>query len=132
MITIYQFLEKLNTFYPSNEKDEIFKERQNEYANNIIHRAHNKREKYDYDKVFSHILQTYKYKTFPSLPDILEALPFGVVVEESYSGKEGEVIKRTLNGYEYEFTIVPNHWENVKTISQLDEDIEERTKKEIA
>ena len=132
MITVYQFLEKLNTFYPSNEKEEIFRERQNEYANNIILRAHNKREKYDYDKVFSHILQTYKYKTFPSLPDIFEALPFGVVIEESYSGKEGEVIKRTLNGIKYEFTIVPNHWEKVKTISELDEDIEKRTKKEIA
>lgn len=132
MITVYDFINKLNTFYPSNEKEEIFRERQNEYANSIIQRAHNRKEKYDYDKVFSHILQTYKFKTFPSLPDILEALPFGIVVEESYSGKEGEVIKRIINGMEYEFTIVPNHWDKVKTISELDREIEQRLSKEIA
>lgn len=131
MITVYQFLEKLNSFYPSNEKEELFQERANEYANNILLRAQNRKEKYDYDKVFSHILQTYKYKTFPSLPDILDALPYGIVIQESYSGREGETIKRTCRGYEYEFTVVPNHWEKVKTISELDADIEEREKREI-
>ena len=128
MITVYDFINKLNKFYPSNEKEEIFAERANEYANNIILRSHNKREKYDYDKVFNHILQTYKYKTFPSLPEIIDNLEFGIIVEESYSGREGETIKRVLNGYEYEFTIAPNHWQNVRTIEQIDEDIKFRTK----
>lgn len=132
MITVYQFLEKLNYFYPSNEREEVFKERTQEYANSIIVKAHNTKQKYDYDKVFSYILQTYKYKTFPSLPDILAALPYGVIIEESYSGHEGEVIKRVINGHEYEFTVVPNHWQGVKTISELDREIEERTKREIA
>lgn len=132
MITVYQFLEKLNYFYPSNEREEVFKERTQEYANSIIFKAHNTKQKYDYDKVFSYILQTYKYKTFPSLPDILAALPYGVIIEESYSGREGEVIKRVINGHEYEFTIVPNHWQGIKTISELDREIEERTKREIA
>lgn len=131
MITVYQFLEKLNSFYPSNEKEEIFQERANEYANILLEKAHIHKCKYNYDKIFKHIMQTYKYKTFPSLPDILDALPVGYEIEESYSGREGEVIKRTLNGYEYEFTVLPNHW-RVKTISELDEDIEKRTKKEIA
>ena len=45
------------------------------------------------------------------------------MIQERYSGREGEVIKRTLNGIEYEFTVVPNHWDKVKTIEQLDKDI---------
>jgi hypothetical protein len=53
----------------------------------------------------------------------LDALPVGIVIEQRFSGREGEVVKRTLNGIEYEFTIVPNHWEKVKTIEQLDNDI---------
>lgn len=128
MITVYQFLEKLNKFYPSNEPEELITERVNEYANIILEKAHINHCKYDYDKIFKHIMQTYKYKTYPSLPDILDALPFGHEIEESYSGREGEVIKRVVNGYEYEFTVVPNHWDKVKTISELDEDIAERTK----
>lgn len=130
MLSVYEFITKLNKFYPSNEKKEIFQERANEYVNAIIARSQEKKIKYNYDKVFSHILQYYKYKTFPSLPEIIDNLEFGIIVEQSYSGKEGEVIKRTLNGYEYEFTIVPNHWQNVKTIQQLDEDIKFRTKGE--
>lgn len=128
MITVYQFLDKLNSFYPSNEQEEVFKERCKEYSNIILEEEHKNRCKYDYDKVFKHIMMNYKYKAFPSLPDILEALPEGLMIEESYSGREGEVIKRVVNGYEYEFMVVPNHWNKVKTISELDEDIAERTK----
>lgn len=130
MLSVYDFLFKLNKFYPTNEKDEIFEERVNEYANAILARCKEKDVKYNYDKVFSHILQTYKYKTFPSLPEIIENLEFGTMVQESYSGHEGETVKRVLNGYEYEFTVVPNHWKGVKTIDKLDEDIKKRTKGE--
>jgi hypothetical protein len=59
----------------------------------------------------------------PTTSKIFEYLYAGRVINESYSGREGEVIKRTLNGIEYEFTVVPNHWEKVKTIEQLDNDI---------
>jgi uncharacterized protein YktA (UPF0223 family) len=128
MLSVYEFITKLNKFYPSNEKQEIFQERANEYANAIIARSQEKKIKYNYDKVFSHILQNYKYKTFPSLPEIIENLEYGIIIEESYSGHEGETIKRVLNGYEYEFTVVPNHWRNVRTIEQIDEDIKFRTK----
>lgn len=128
MLTVYEFLKKLKKFYPINESDDIFAERMGEYANAIFARSQEKKIKYNYDKVFSHILQNYKYKTFPSLPEIIDNLEFGIIVEESYSGREGETIKRMLNGYEYEFTVVPNHWQNVRTIEQIDEDIKFRTK----
>lgn len=128
MLTVYEFLKKLKKFYPINENEEVFAERMNEYANTILARSQEKGIKYDFEKIFSHILQNYKYKTFPSLPEIIDNLEYGIINEVVYSGREGEVIKRCLNGVEYEFTVVPNSWQYVKTISELDADIERRKK----
>lgn len=125
----FEFLVKLNSFFPSNESEELFKERMNEYVNSIVHKSQTSKCQYDYDKVFTYILETYKYKSFPSLPDILEALPKGKIYNTCNSN---QTIKRIINGMEYEFTIVPNHWENVKTISEVSAEIRSRTKKEIA
>lgn len=124
----YDFLFKLNNFYPANEREEVFKERVNEYANCILSRLNKDNYKCDFEKVFSHILANYQYQKFPSLPYILEALPKGRIYETCYSGKEGEVIKRVLNGIEYEFTVVPNHWKNVKSQIQIDAEIARRQK----
>lgn len=125
----FEFLIKLNSFFPSNESEELFKERMNEYVNSIVHKSQTSKCQYDYDKVFTYILETYKYKAFPSLPDILDALPKGKIYNNCTST---ETIKRVINGIEYEFTIVPNHWENVKTIGEIDAEIRGRKKKEIA
>lgn len=130
-MTVYEFLNKLNNYFPSQDKDEIFKEKLNDYSNCIIDYVRKQGKKYDYDKIFKQLLFTYKYKTFPSLPDIIEAMAFGVIIPTvQETGKEGEVIKRVINGIEYEFTIVSNSWDNVMTISELDADIARRTKKE--
>jgi hypothetical protein len=123
MMNTYEFLNKLNKFLPSNESAELFEERVKEYADVIFSRIQQEKCQYDYDKIFTHILTTYKYKTFPSLADIINALPIGKYIEADYSGREGEVIKRSARGYEYEFTVVPNHWDRVKSIDELDNDI---------
>ncbi len=120
----FEFLNKLNAFYPSNESDSVFKERVSEYVDSIVRKGQQNRCKYDYEKVFTYILENYKYKTFPSLPDILNALPKGRIVELKFSGREGDEIMRKYRGYDYEFTVVPNHWEKVKTIKELNEEIE--------
>lgn len=120
---IFDFLRELELFYPMNASEEKTAKLISSYAEIIQGEMLKTKEKYDFNKVISYIQRNYRYKTFPSLPDILDALPIGIIVEERYSGREGEVIKRIINGIEYEFTIVPNHWENVKTIEQLDRDI---------
>ena len=126
-MTVYEFLEKLNNYYPSKEKTEILEQKFNDYANCIIEYAHKNNYEYDYDKVFKQFMLNYKYKVFPSLPDILEFMPYGVIIKKPhYSGKEGQTIKRSWQGHEYEFTIVPDSWENVKTIKQLDNELERR------
>ena len=120
---IFDFLRELELFYPMGVSDAKAEKLISSYAEIIQRETLKTGETYDYEKIIRHLQRTYRYKSFPNLPDILDALPVGVVVEERYSGREGELIKRTLNGIEYEFTVVPNHWEKVKTIEQLDNDI---------
>lgn len=131
-MNVIEFLNKLNTFFPSDETNEVFDERLNEYAKSIVNKAQIHGCQYDYNKAFSYLLENYKYKTFPSLRDILETLSKSAFKKADYSGREGEVIKRVINGMEYEFTIIPNHWEKVKTISEVNAEIRRRTNKEIA
>ena len=123
---IFDFLRELELFYPMNESDEKVEKRISAYAEIIQGETIKTGKKYDYKKIIRTIQRHYRYKTFPSLPDILEYLPSGVVIEQSYSGREGEVIKRKLWGIEYEFTVVPNHYD-AKTIEELDKDILWRT-----
>lgn len=122
----FEFLNKLNTFYPSNESDAVFAQRVNEYADSIVHKSQINKCQYDFERVFTYILENYKYKGFPSLPDILNALPKGKIYKSCTSD---QIIKRFINGMEYEFTVVPNHWDNVKTISELSNDIKGRKQK---
>ena len=120
---IFDFLRELEIFYPMGASEEKVEKCISSYAEIIQRETLKTGEKYDYEKILRHIQRNYRYKSFPSLPDIIDALPIGIVIEEHYSGREGEVLKRSLNGVEYEFTIVPNHWGNIKTINQLDKDI---------
>lgn len=83
----------------------------------------------DYNKLLKFIRCNRVYATFPPVAEIVKDIPKALVlkpVQPSYSGREGEVIKRIINGIEYEFTVVPNHWERVKTLSELDAEIARR------
>lgn len=128
-MSVYDFLGKINDFFPSGDKKEIVTQKINEYAGCILDYVNKQKKQYDYDKIFKQLLISYKYKTFPTLSDILEVMPYGAIIVRpnvSYSGDEGKTIKRVINGHEYEFTIVPNMWDNVMTISELDRDINRR------
>lgn len=126
-MSVYDFLGKINDFFPSGDKKEVITQKINEYAECILEYANKQKKQYNWDKIFKQLLISYKYKTFPSLPDILEVMPFGTIIPETqFTGKEGEVIKRVINGHEYEFTVVSNSWDGVMTISELDENIERR------
>lgn len=106
MITVYEFLDKLNKFYPSNDKDEVFKERVNEYSKEILNIAQSKDVEYDYEKIFSHILKNYRYRTFPTLADIINVLDIGIIEKNKECIDAGKVIVVTLpNGFKYDFVI---------------------------
>ena len=120
---LFEFLRNLETFYPLNESAEKVENRLSAYVDILEGEIVKSRKKYNFEKILRYIQRNYRYKQFPSLPDLLDFLPYGIVYETTYSGQVGETIKRVIGGHEYEFTIVPNHWDNVKSISQLDSEI---------
>lgn len=119
-VKIGEFLKELSLFFPLEQRDEEkTKKILNSYAEIVMEETEKTKKKYDFRKLLRHIQKNYKYKTFPSVMVLLDYLPYGEVIEASFSGREGEVIKRVINGWEYEFTIVPNHWKNVLSIGEL-------------
>lgn len=137
-MNVREFLAKLQFFFPLDRKKEDIPIILEEYANDLLFEI-NKHKWKGYDCDFEILLKAvrseHKWKELPNVSNIIKLIPEAMVrskTVKSYSGREGEVVKRTINGQEYEFTIVPNHWDKVKTISELDIEIAERTKKEIA
>ena len=127
-MNIRDFLTELAFYFPMERKSEDALKLFEIYVDGILYEINKDKWKgydCDFERLLKNIRREYQYKKFPSLAELLPYIPSAMVrvVKESYSDKEGEVIKRVINGYEYEFTIVPNHWENVKTISQLDDEI---------
>lgn len=117
---LFEFLRDLESFYPLNESAEKVEKRLSAYVDILEAEILKTKKTYDFKKILQYIQRNYRYKQFPSLPDLLDFLPYGIVYKTSYSGQEGETIKRVINGWEYEFTIVPNHWEKVPTIGMID------------
>jgi hypothetical protein len=116
-----EFLRQLALFFPMGGNEEHKRAKIESYVELIGNEIHSKYDNFNYEALLK-ILKL-SYDKFPTIKEVMSKLPYGKVIKESYSGREGEVIKRTINGIEYEFTIVPNHWEKVKTIEQLDNDI---------
>lgn len=116
-----EFLRQLALFFPMQGNEEQKRAKIEKYVELLCGEIHSKYETFNYEALLKELQLS--CTDFPTLRKIRENLDCGKVVKVSYSGREGEVIKRTLNGIEYEFTIVPNHWDKVKTIEQLDKDI---------
>ena len=116
-----EFLKQLALFFPLRGTEEQKRAKIESYVELLSGEIHSKYDNFNFEALLKILKMS--YDTFPALKDIRKHLDYGKVIKESYSGREGEVIKRTLNGIEYEFTIVPNHWDKVKTIEQLDKDI---------
>ncbi len=118
-MNVYDFLQKLNVFYPTNESDSIFKERIEEYAKCIIAKLVANKYRCDYEKVFTYILENYKYKAFPQLPDILDALPQGYrPLQAEQSADNGALIRIVMvNGNCYDYVIA--NFDGVNTLESI-------------
>lgn len=116
-----EFLKQLALFFPLRGTEEQKRAKIESYVELLSGEIHSKYDNFNFEALLKILKMS--YDTFPALKDIRKHLDYGKVIKESYSGREGEVVKRMVNGIEYEFTIVPNHWTGVKTIEQLDKDI---------
>lgn len=134
-MNIREFLTEMLFYFPLKRSKEDFEKLFELYVDDILF-ALSEYPDYmcNYEKLLQYIRCNRVYSTFPPVAEIVKDIPKALVPSKpfSYSGHEGEVIKRVINGIEYEFTIVPNHWERIKTISQLDSEIKNRRKKETA
>lgn len=136
-MNVREFLSELQLFFPLERRKEDIPKILEGYADDILYAINKDRwkgYKCEFEILLKKVRASYSFGAFPPLAKIIDCIPEAMVIkpiETSYSGREGETIKRTCRGFEYEFTIVPNHWEKVKTISELDADIEEREKREI-
>lgn len=123
MINVHTFISELGSFFPVSGSEKDKAERFEKYATLLTEKIYNDYNgKYNYEKLLKYLEVT--FDRFPSIKDIFASLPIGV--EKSYSGREGITITRVVNGHEYEFVIVPNHWSDILTISELDRDIARR------
>ncbi len=136
-MNVREFLSDLQLFYPLERKKEDIPKILEGYADDILYEINKDKWKgynCNFELLLKSIRAKYTFNAFPSVARILESIPEAMTLKPkdiSFSGREGEVVKRRYRGYEYEFTIVPDNWD-CKTISEVDKEIEKFNKKEIA
>ena len=116
-MNLLDFLRELEGFYPLNESEEKINKRLSSYVSILEKEITKRNKKYDFEKVLRNIQMSYKYKSFPSLPDILEFLNIGELKNVQHVQGEGSLAVITLpNGAIYPFEIAPfgNEIEEIK------------------
>ncbi len=119
---IREFVMQLALFFNMTGNEEQKKAKMERYVDLVGAAVFNKYgSNYDYNALLTKL--QLECDKLPLICKVIDYLDYGRVIQKSFSGREGEIVKRMVNGIEYEFTIVPNHWDKVKTIEQLDKDI---------
>lgn len=131
-MNVREFLTEMLFYFPLKRSKEDFEKLFELYVDDIIFALSQYPDfDCDYEKLLKFIRCNRVYSTFPPVAEIVKDMPKALApkpIKPSYSGREGEIIKRVINTIEYEFTIVPNHWGRVKTISQVDSEIRAKRK----
>lgn len=131
-MNVREFLNEMLFYFPLKRNKDDFEKLFEIYVDDILFTVNQYKEFVcDYEMLLQIIRCNRAYTNFPPIAEIIKDLPKALKpkpITPEYSGREGEVIKRVLNGYEYEFTIVPNHWDKIKTISGLDKELQWRQK----
>lgn len=105
-MNLFEFMRSLESFYPLNESQEKVNNRLSSYVDILEGEIVKSGKKYDFDKILKHIQMNYRYKTFPSLPDILEYMEQGVIKEVVNCKDEGcLVVVKLPNGRIYTFEV---------------------------
>ena len=131
-MNVREFLNEMLFYFPLKRNKEDLEKLFEIYVNDILFSiAQYKDYECDYETLLQLIRCNRTYTNFPPVAEIIKDIPKALKLKPiipEYSGHEGEVVKRILNGVEYEFTVVPNHWDKVKSISEIDKEISQRQK----
>lgn len=103
---LFEFLRDLESFYPLNESEEKVNKRLSSYVDILEGEILKSGKSYDYAKILKHIQMNYRYKQFPSLPDILDFMNVGEIRETTTCEDDGCLVVITMpNGVMYPFEI---------------------------
>ena len=123
---VYEFLEKLNGFFPSPDKEDMFKIRVSKYAELLGQTEEDKNKKFDYDKMLNLIIQNYSYKAFPNYTEIVKHCAY-LPIENKEPEKEWEFknyLVTTEGGHQYQFVLVPDSYGASHKLSEFENCVE--------
>lgn len=107
-MNLFEFMRSLEAFYPLNESEDKVNRRLSSYVDILEGEIVKSGKKYDYEKILKHIQMNYRYKTFPSLPDILDFMEQGVIKEIVNCQDEGcLVVMKVAENNIYAFEVSP-------------------------
>ena len=84
----------------------------------------------DWKKLMQIVGKEYKFKSTPPTSWLLDQMQLCKVYEDAKPIDFDKRLKRTINGYEYEFTAVDSSWQKSKSLSEIDRVIEWQNKKD--
>lgn len=103
---IKAFLSELELHFPMSVKTKDKMALMKSYHDNLTDYLKGKENKYDLQKVLTHLLQNYKYAKLPSLAEIIESLPHGYIEAIQECIDAGKVLVVTLpTGRRMDFVI---------------------------
>lgn len=105
-MNLFEFLRELEAFYPLNEAQEKVNKRLSSYVDILEGEIIKRGKKYNYEKVLKYIQMNYRYKQFPSLPNIMDFLNIGETRDVVNVKDEGcLVVMKIPQGRVYSFEI---------------------------
>ena len=120
-MNVYNFLEQLNCFFPSNESSEMFSLRVKKYAELQAQMENEAGKQFNYEKMLDLTIRNYPYRSFPNFTEITKNIVYSDTKPENPNAEweYKNYIVTTEGGYEYEFVSVPPDWEGVHTLSDF-------------
>lgn len=103
---LMDFLQQLEAMFPLKESDEKKQRVFSLYVDVLEGEVVKSNKEYDFQKILHHLIRTHKYKSFPSVADIIEAMPMGEVTQYQQCKDDDALLVVTLpSGYQYRFTV---------------------------
>lgn len=108
-MTLLEFLGKLSDFFPGGLTKEKISSVVSEYQNILLEETQKTGKTYDFRKLLHYVLKNHKFKTYPSVADLIEWLPRGEKREyQEHLYDDGTVRLKLKSGLSYDFVKAKN------------------------